>query len=84
MVSLGKGGSITLSFDPPVSNGDGWDFAVFENGFEDTFLELAYVEVSSDGVVFVRFDNASLTPDPVPRHGGAESARQSRSSVHCD
>ena len=69
VVSLGKGGEIIIGFDPPVSNGDGWDFAVFENGFEDTFLELAYVEVSSDGIVFVRFDNASLTPDPVPSFG---------------
>jgi len=69
VVSLGAGGRVTLTFDPPVSNGDGWDFAVFENGFEDSFLELAYVEVSSDGNIFVRFDNASLTPDPVPSFG---------------
>lgn len=69
VVSLGAGGTITLTFDPPISNGDGWDFAVFENGFEDTFLELAYVEISSDGIVFVRFDSASLTPDPVPSFG---------------
>jgi hypothetical protein len=69
VVSLGAGGRITLLFDPPVKNGDGWDFAVFENGFEDTFLELAYVEVSSDGIVFARFDNASLTPDPIPSFG---------------
>lgn len=69
VVSLGAGGEITLTFDPPISNGDGWDFTVFENGFEDTFLELAYVEASSDGTVFVRFDSASLTPDPVPSFG---------------
>ena len=47
VVSLGAGGKITLTFDPPVRNGDGWDFAVFENGFDDTFLELAYVEAVS-------------------------------------
>jgi len=69
VVSLGAGGQITLSFDPPIRNGDGWDLAVFENGFEDTFLELAYVEVSSDGMVFVRFDSASLTPGPVTSFG---------------
>ncbi|MEN8760336.1 MAG: hypothetical protein ABF303_17905, partial [Desulfobacterales bacterium] len=57
VVSLGNGGSITMTFDPPLSNGLGWDFAIFENSFSDTFLELAYVEVSSDGVQFVRFDN---------------------------
>jgi hypothetical protein len=69
VVSMGSGGRITLLFDPPVSDGEGWDFAVFENGFEDTFLELAYVEVSSDGNLFVRFDNTSLTPGPVPSFG---------------
>jgi len=69
VVSLGAGGKITLTFDPPVRNGDGWDFAVFENGFDDTFLELAYVEVSSDGSAFIRFDNTSLTPDPIPSFG---------------
>jgi hypothetical protein len=65
IVSLGEGGSITLTFDPPITNGQGWDFAVFENSFRDDFLELAYVEVSSDGVHFARFENHSLTPLPV-------------------
>ncbi len=65
IVSLGRGGSITLTFDGHIENGPGWDFAVFENAFSDTFLELAYVEVSSDGSNFYRFDNNSLTePDP--------------------
>jgi hypothetical protein len=62
IVCLGTGGSITLTFDIPIQNGDGWDFAIFENSFNDTFLELAYVEVSSDGQNFVRFDNDSQTP----------------------
>ena len=31
VVSLGDGGRITLTFDPPIENGQGWDFAVFEN-----------------------------------------------------
>ena len=35
VVSLGRGGSIILTFDPPVENGEGWDFAVFENSFND-------------------------------------------------
>lgn len=61
VVSLGDGGSITLTFDKPIANGAGWDFAVFENGFSDTFLELAFVEVSSNGVDFFRFDSVSLT-----------------------
>ena len=52
---LGRGGAITLTFDKRISNGDGWDFAVFENSFSDGFLELAYVEVSADGINFLGF-----------------------------
>lgn len=61
IVSLGDGGSITLTFIDPVGNGVGADFLVFENSFSDTFLELAWVEVSSNGIDFARFDNVSLT-----------------------
>jgi hypothetical protein len=65
VVSLGDGGRITLTFDLPFANGPGFDFAVFENGFADNFLELALVEVSSNGVDFVRFPAVSLTPTSV-------------------
>lgn len=61
VVCLGDGGSATLTFDTPISNGPGFDFAVFENGFSDTFLELAFVEVSSDGINFFRFPSHSET-----------------------
>ena len=61
VVSLGDGGSATLTFDGKVSNGAGADFAVFENSFSNDFLELAFVEVSSDGLNFFRFDAVSLT-----------------------
>lgn len=61
VVSLGDGGSATLTFDQSIRNGPGADFAVFENGFSDTFLELAFVEVSSDGVHFFRFPSYSET-----------------------
>ena len=61
IVSLGDGGSATLTFGGLITNGIGADFAVFENSFDDTFLELAFVEVSSDGVNFFRFDAVSLT-----------------------
>ncbi|MGI8603591.1 MAG: hypothetical protein ACR2OZ_11420 [Verrucomicrobiales bacterium] len=61
-VSLGDGGSIVLTFDPAIADGSGADFAVFENGLSDTFLELAFVEVSSDGVQFFRFPAVSCTP----------------------
>ena len=42
IVCLGRGGEITLTFDLPIKNHDGWDFAVFENSFSDTFLELTH------------------------------------------
>ncbi len=60
-VSLGDGGIATLTFDVPIVDGPGFDFAVFENGFhirtsgDSDFLELAFVEVSSDGQRWVRF-----------------------------
>lgn len=65
-ISLGDGGSITLRFDPPITNGPGPDFAVFENGISfnggaSFFMELAFVEVSSDGQQFVRFPAFSET-----------------------
>ncbi|MBN1610273.1 MAG: hypothetical protein JW940_26835 [Polyangiaceae bacterium] len=69
VVSMGDGGSITLRFDPPITDGPGWDFAVFENGFSSTFLELGYVEVSSDGINFARFDSAYLGTEPVAQYG---------------
>ncbi len=62
VVSLGNGGQITLLFDPPITDGDSWDLAVFENAFADTYLELGFVEVSSDGVHFQRFDSAFRSP----------------------
>jgi len=81
IVSLGRGGSITLTFTSPIKNGSGADFAIFENSFSDTFLELAWVEVSSDGVHFVRFPNFSFiaegeATDPALIHGLAGKYRQ--------
>ena len=71
-VSLGRGGTITLEFDSPIRDGLGADFAVFENSFSDTFLELAFVEVSSDGVHFFRFENDSLTDVAVGSFGSVD------------
>lgn len=65
VMSLGDGGSVTVTFAAPVTDGPGPDFAVFENGFYAggrVFAELAFVEVSSDGERFVRFPAVSLTP----------------------
>ena len=72
VVSLGRGGSITLLFDPPIRNGEGYDLAVFENSFSDSFLELAWVEVSSNGVDFFRFYNISLTQSAVNSYGNID------------
>ncbi|HMM75563.1 MAG TPA: PEP-CTERM sorting domain-containing protein [Gammaproteobacteria bacterium] len=72
IVSLGNAGSITLSFSGTLFNGPGWDFAVFENGFSNTFLELAFVEVSSDGANFFRFPSFSFTPSAVSAFGSID------------
>ena len=72
IVSLGNRGSITLTFGKPIANGAGADFAVFENSFSDTFLELARVDVSSDGVNFFAFPAFSLTPVAVAAFGSID------------
>jgi len=59
--SLGDGGSITLAFPRPLCDKAGMDFAVFENGFSDGFLELAFVEASSNGIDFFAFPAYSET-----------------------
>jgi len=61
VVSLGDQGSALLTFEKPIKNEPGPDFAVFENAFSNGFLELGFVEVSSDGQRFVRFPSVSLT-----------------------
>ncbi len=70
-------GSITLGFANPLYDGPGADFAVFENGFINPspsangalFAEFAYVEVSSDGINFARFDSISTNSAPVSGSG---------------
>ncbi len=69
IVSLGRGGQITLTFPNGIGDRPGADFTVFENGISDTFLELAWVEVSSDGTNFVRFPNYSDTPYSIGAFG---------------
>ncbi len=65
VLSLGDGGYAVFNFNIDIVNGAGDDFVVFENGFfendtsEFAFLELAFVEVSSDGIEFVRFPAVS-------------------------
>jgi hypothetical protein len=75
VVSLGRGGEITLEFIPSIADGDGYDLAVFENGITDTFLELGFVEVSSDGKNFVRFDHSCLAESPVDPFGTVDTTK---------
>jgi hypothetical protein len=65
VVSLGDGGEAIYYFSNPIVNGPGFDFAIFENGFRNpadsnlSYMELAYVEVSNDGVNYKRFAASS-------------------------
>lgn len=69
---LGNGGQVTLAFEPPIRDESGPDFAVFENAFLQ-FYELAFVEVSSDGVHFERFASRYLGTEPVSPYGYHDS-----------
>jgi hypothetical protein len=72
VVVLGRRGRITLTFAQGITDGSGFDFAVFENSVSDSFLELGWIEVSSDGTNFVRFPNYSYTADPVAAFGSVD------------
>lgn len=62
VLSLGDSGVATLTFGQFIMDGPGYDFAVFENGFTDNYIEMAHVEVSSDGVHFFRFPSTTEVP----------------------
>ncbi len=67
-------GYITVTFPTGIRNGSGADFAVFENGFtyggaNGLFAELAYVEVSTDGIHFARFPSISTNTAPLAGSG---------------
>lgn len=62
IVSLGDFGKAILTFEIPIVDGPGYDFAIFENSFSDSYLELAHVAVSSDGIHYVQFESTSETP----------------------
>lgn len=68
-LSLGNGGRITMVFAEPIADHAGPDLAVFENGFSESFLELALIEVSSNGVDFARFPSLSIQTTPVEAYG---------------
>ena len=69
VVSLGRGGKLTFIFDPPIANGPGPDFTIFENSFSDYFLELARVDVSTDGETFFPLPHAYLGEDRIGAFG---------------
>ncbi|MBI5363406.1 MAG: hypothetical protein HZA53_09520 [Planctomycetes bacterium] len=66
VATLGVGGSLTLGFDLTIANGPGVDFTVCENPFVfagESFSEVAYVEVSTDGVAFARLPSRYTGPN---------------------
>lgn len=72
VLSLGDGGVIVLEFvDNIAINGPGPDLIIFENAFfaggdpENVFCEVAFVEVSQDGIEYHRFPN-DYDPDGTP------------------
>lgn len=71
-LSLGDGGSITVFLAAGIHNGPNNDFAVFENGFIDIpglFAELAFVDVSSNGTDYARFEVDTRRTTPVSSFG---------------
>ncbi len=64
VVSLGKGGYIVLTFEPPIADKPGPDFIVFENAFQygsgQVFDEWMIVKVSQDGEAWYTFPYDSL------------------------
>ncbi len=75
-IGIDDPGSITVSFPAPIYDGPGHDFATFENGIiigGYLSAELAYVEVSTDGVNFARFDGISSNDAPSGGWPGYES-----------
>ena len=67
-------GTITVGFSGAIRDGEAFDFAVYENGFgyggpTSLFADLAYVEVSSDGTNFARFDAIATNTEPLAGSG---------------
>jgi hypothetical protein len=73
VISLGDSGIAVLQFDNPISDKEGPDFCVFENGFivnntkGESHTEMAFVEVSSDGINFVRFPSQCLLDSTIQK-----------------
>ena len=85
---LTQPGEIIIAFNDPnnvISDKNGYDFVIFENGFVvidtdssmgsvagEMFGELAYVEVATDPNFFARFPSVSLTPNRTGDQGSVE------------
>ena len=72
VLSLGRGGQITLELAKPVVDGEGADFIVFENPFLlagklETFAEPGIVSVSEDGKHWKTF---KCDPSGAPSYAG--------------
>ncbi len=73
VISLGDSGIAVLQFDNPISDKEGPDFCVFENGFivnntvGESHTEMAFVEVSSDGIHYVRFPSQCLLDSTIQK-----------------
>ncbi len=80
-ITLSFGDPNRPSVPGPIRNGRGYDFAVFENAILSLvstpggsikgrmMAELAFVEVSTNGMDFARFPSVSLTPGRVGPYG---------------
>ncbi|MFY7734027.1 MAG: T9SS type A sorting domain-containing protein [Bacteroidia bacterium] len=73
VISLGDSGIAVLQFENPISDKEGPDFCIFENGFivnntkGESHTEMAFVEVSSDGINFVRFPSQCLLDSTIQK-----------------
>lgn len=81
VVSLGDSGIAIITFDGVVFDGPGYDFSVFENGLSDSYLEYAFVEVSSDGLHYFRFapyfeGDTTIQIGPYDQRGEATEVHQ--------
>ena len=64
-LSLGEGGVVTILLSQSIGDEVGPDLGIYENSFNGSFVEYAWVEVSSDGEHFVRFPNLSFSNSPL-------------------